>query len=287
MNTHTSRRFRAGLFLIGAVGFALSCPAPSMIWAADEKVPAKFEERLEKLFPGDALKIATEHWDHLQELRRQHRDTLRELQKDIGEDHETGKLAEKIGVMGRVTQADLELCDTYKDRAAVYERSIRELEELRQSAAGATKTVDELMIKSARLGLEIEFERLKFNDRSPEEVRALLDQAKATAATYGVVFSKFQVGARGGEPEKEAHAGDEMCSRFAELLFALGKHEEAVEQLKQACDFADKAEQATQAAYDAGTVTLDLLLGSQHRRAAAWMALAKHDRKAAAESKGK
>ncbi len=200
----------------------------------------------------------------------------------------TQKSPSKLQPLGRVAHAELDLCDTYQQRQEACRKFIRDLDRLKQAVEKQADhpPADLLAIKSAWLSFEIEVERHRFDDRSPEEVQALLDQASAAAEIYREVFAKFQVGARGGEAEKEAYAGYEMCRRFAELLFALGKQEAAVEQLKQSCNFADKALQATQAAYEAGTVTLDLLLGAQSRRADAWLALAKHDRKATAELRG-
>lgn len=266
---------------IALVGFLTSRPT-----SAADNLPGAPPQGSLRLIPEDAVRIATGHWNHLQHLRREYSKTLQELLAATDGDGGNPKLAAQLAIMSRLVRAELELGDTITARQEACQKFLRDVDALKPASGPAAKS-SELMVKAARQAMEIELERMKNGDRSPEEVQALVDQARTAGRTYDEVFAKFNVGARGGEAEKEASTGCVFCCRLAELLVAIGQPEDAVKRLKQACEYANRAVQATQAAYEAGTVTLDLVLASQKEQADVRIALAKLDRKAAAEAQGK
>ncbi len=268
---------------------SMLCAGNFILIAGAFTQPNRAAEEIDKISSADAMKIAKDHWERLRNLQKQHRDALVQLQKLLEKEFEKLHVGEQLTMMSRVAHAELDMADTYAEREEACRKFVRELDRFKQAIEKKSdhSETDLLMIKSAWLSFEVELERHRFDDRSPEEVQALMDQAEATSRIFTEIFAKSRAGARGGEQDKLEYAGWAMCSRNAELLFALGKREAAVEQLKQACDYADRRTKATQAAYEAGTVTLDLVLTAESDQANAWMALAKRDRKAAADLRGK
>ena len=99
------------------------------------------------------------------------------------------------------------------------------------------------------------------------EVCMLRELAETRLQTWRRIHALYQLGARGGEPEGEA------CSRYlfqmalARLAWAEGRDKVALEHMSQAVKSADRMVEATQAAYDTGTITLDVLQETQSARA--------------------
>jgi hypothetical protein len=243
--------------------------------SATAAVKSALLEETASPWPKDAVQKTAEHWKQLQELKKKHRDAIRELDRAItGGSTLTGKVAEEISLARQLLDADLALDPGPEEGQVLCRRTIERLDHLK----GSDRTeADALLLSATRLDLEIKRLLQARPARTPEEVQALVEQAEATLQTWREVHAKYLNAARGGETDKEAFAGCAACSRIAALLEAIGDRDGAIKRRKQACEYAEECVQATQAAYEAGTVTLDLLLGSQHRRAEAWLALGKLD----------
>jgi hypothetical protein len=261
------------------IGWLLISVFGLSVWLAAKPVAAVVKgnplDETAALWPKDAVSTALVHWKELEELKKKHRDAIKELDRVVtGGEKLTPKVAEEVSLARQLLEADLALDPGPEEGQVFCRRTIERLDRLKD---GDRTRADTLLLSSARLELEIKMQLQKAPARTPEEVRALVEQAEATLQTYREVHMKYNMGVRGGEADKEALTGFLVCSRIAVLLEAIGDRDGAIKRCKQACEYAEEGVQATRAAYDAGTVTLDLLLGAQHRRAESWLALAKLD----------
>jgi hypothetical protein len=167
-----------------------------------------------------------------------------------------------------LTEAELELVVRNADRVVLlkkfHEKAAKAEEEAKARAdAGRTGTdgAELSEIKALRLKVEIALEREFDRGKRPsEEVEVMGKTERAHLQTFQKVKALFDAGAKGGEPDKHALSAREFLLARARLELAQGKRAEALADLKLACWFGKRCVEATQAAYDVGTITLDMLL---------------------------
>jgi hypothetical protein len=99
------------------------------------------------------------------------------------------------------------------------------------------------------------------------EVCMLRELAETRLQTWRRIHALYQLGTRGGAAEGEAYARYLFQMALARLAWAEGQDKVALEHMSQAVKSADRMVEATQAAYDTGTITLDVLLETQSARA--------------------
>ena len=102
---------------------------------------------------------------------------------------------------------------------------------------------------------------------SKEEMGYLEELLQAYTGNYGRVKALYEAGAPGGEAENEASSRHQLCLVRARLALAQGNVEECLRQYVAGVAAAEKQVISFQAAYDAGTATLDVLLKAQAQRA--------------------
>jgi hypothetical protein len=117
-----------------------------------------------------------------------------------------------------------------------------------------------------------------------EEIAALEELVKSADRVYERVDTLHSVGSRGGEHENWALARCHLATARARLALAKGDKKEALNQRQIAVEAAKENVKAIEAAYDAGTATLDLVLAAHTDLADARIALSKLRRKVAADS---
>jgi hypothetical protein len=167
-----------------------------------------------------------------------------------------------------LTEAELELLVRNADRIVAlkkfHEKALKAEEEAkaradagRIGADGAELSEIKALRLKAEIALEREFDRGK---RPSDEVEVLARTERAHWQTFQKVKALFDAVAKGGEHDKHAVSARKFLVARARLSLAQGKREAALADLKLACWFGKRCVEAVQAAYDVGTVTLDLLL---------------------------
>lgn len=106
-----------------------------------------------------------------------------------------------------------------------------------------------------------------------KETEALREWAERATELHKRVSKLFIVGALGGEMEKEALTRYQMLVAKARLALAEGRVAYCAELYADAVEAAERCLDATTAAYEADTVTLDSLVCAQQRVAEAKIAL--------------
>jgi hypothetical protein len=234
-------------------------------------------------WPENVVKIAAENWDKLEELRRKHVAALKELERGLdSEEKQTGRVAERASIAGRILTTELELTRDPAQRRKLCEEAIARVDRLKS----ATDRLDRLFVDATRAGFEVELQLAKCPARSPEEVTALVAEAEAALGDFQLAHEQIRVGAQGATAAKESLAGYNLCIRVAELLRAVGHYDEALKRQKQACEYADQCVEAARATYSngvAGGVTFEQVMSVQRDRATAWQLLARIDPAAARE----
>ena len=104
-------------------------------------------------WPKDAVQKAAEHWKQLQELKKKHRDAIRDLDRAItGGSTLTAKVAEEVSLAKQLLEADLALDPGPEEGAVLCRRTIERLDHLK---GGDRTEADALLLSSTRFDLEI------------------------------------------------------------------------------------------------------------------------------------
>jgi cell division protein FtsB len=102
---------------------------------------------------------------------------------------------------------------------------------------------------------------------SPEAVKPLQGLVEARLRSWRQVYAKYMSGAPGGSVTDEARARTYLYLGLAQLAWAERHDRDALEQLENAIQTADRMVAAEQAAYEEGILTLDVVLEAQRLRA--------------------
>jgi beta-lactamase regulating signal transducer with metallopeptidase domain len=93
-----------------------------------------------------------------------------------------------------------------------------------------------------------------------EEVAALKEHVQFLKDQFTRIDELNRIGARGGSAEARALAGYELAAAQADLALAEGHHDELVAHCREAQQFAEENMKAVMASFDAGRVSLQLLM---------------------------
>jgi hypothetical protein len=184
-----------------------------------------------------------------------------------------GEGGDLLGAEWALTEAELELAVRNTDRIVLlkkfHEKAAKAEEEAkaqadagRIGADGAELSEIKALRLKAEIALEREFDRGK---RPSEEIEVMAKTERAQWQAFQKVKALFDANAKGGEHDKHALAARKFLVARARLALARGNREAALADLKLACWFGKRCVEATQASYDVGTITLDMLLdANQH-----------------------
>jgi hypothetical protein len=102
---------------------------------------------------------------------------------------------------------------------------------------------------------------------SDEELDVLRTLVEERLATWRKIHAFYVKGIKGGEKQKETQARFWLYLSLARLAWAENRDAAALAYLQRAVVAADDMVKAVQAAYDVGTITLDVVLDSQKMKA--------------------
>jgi multidrug efflux pump subunit AcrA (membrane-fusion protein) len=109
----------------------------------------------------------------------------------------------------------------------------------------------------------------------PAEIQYLTELVAAHEETWKRIHALCEAGAVGGSAENEAAARHRFLVARAQLALTKGNKAEAIEHYEAAVEAAEQYLEAAQAAYDAGTLKLNVLLDAQAQRANTKLALSR------------
>jgi hypothetical protein len=208
--------------------------------------------------------------DQLLDLRQQLRDARRAIVEARGQG-DYGKSAQLVAMLDakdHLVQAELDATKRHTERVEILERHVASMRKVRQRAVqavadGRASELDRLRATAARLDAEIRLHTEQHPATTPEQLELLHGRVGVGQLLFNRVFALYKVGAPGGQADRCCLAAKNLAQWRAELEFARGEYDEALKYQRMARDAARQAVEAAQAAYDMGTVTLDVVLQAQ------------------------
>jgi len=208
--------------------------------------------------------------DQLLDLREQLCDARQAIveARGRGDYGKSTQLVAMLGAEGDLVQAELDATKRHAERVKILERHLVSVRKVQQHAAqavadGRASELDRLRAAAARLDAEIRWHTEQHPATTPEQLELLHGRVSVGQLLFNRVFALYKVGARGGQTDRCCLAARNLAQGRAELEFARGEYGEALKYQRLARDAARQAAEAAQAAYDVGTVTLDVVLQAQ------------------------
>lgn len=193
---------------------------------------------------------------------------------DVGNAHFTALL----DAVSDHTQAELAGTIRHEERLGIRTRHLERSKKLERQASEGLKSgeysqVDHLRATTARLAAEITLHGERYPDTLPRQLEAHLTRVEAMQITYLKVTALWEIGYPGGEEEKVAISAVALARSRAKLELARGDFAKALCYQRAAYVAGERGVQATLAAYETGTITLDMLVGAIVGVTDTWLAL--------------